>query len=70
MTIVMRTGDGGRFFGPEAPSHLQCLTGANEAQSLLRMLQNISKHGFGFFPGEGFATAFSSLLFMGKLPAR
>ncbi len=70
MTKVTSAGDDGRFPRKGVVPDLQCLTGANEAQALPQQPHNISKHGFGFFLGEGFATAFPSLLFMGKLPVR
>ena len=70
MMEVIAADDGGRRIGQSTAPHLQCLTGANEAQALPQQPHNISKHGFGFFLGEGFATAFPSLLFMGKLPVR
>ncbi len=70
MTNVISRDDGGRFSERVIAPDLQGLTGANEAQAFLESSHNISKHGFGFFLGEGCATAFPSLLFMGKLPFR
>ena len=63
MMEVIAADDGGRRIGQSTAPHLQCLTGAIEAKALPTQPHNISKHGFGFFPEEVIATAFTSSLF-------
>jgi len=63
MMHVILHADGRHEHSGMGSTYSSCLKGANEANRFPKQPRNISKHGFGFFQREVFATAFTSPFF-------